>query len=88
MPKVTADKQTVMKNFSRHEKDTGSPEVQIAVLSQRISRLTEHFSQFKKDNNSKRGLVRLIGRRKRLMNYLKRTNPESYAELMKKMESK
>jgi small subunit ribosomal protein S15 len=79
------DKKTLVKQFSRHEKDTGSAEVQIAVMSQRIAHLTEHFTQFKKDNNSKRGLMRLIGRRKRLMRYLERTNPENYKALMKKL---
>jgi small subunit ribosomal protein S15 len=80
-----ADKKSVIKEYQKNEKDTGSSEVQIAIMTQRISNLTEHFKSFKKDNNSKRGLVRIIGRRKRLMRYLKKVNPESYAALTKKL---
>lgn len=83
--KVIADKKSVIKEFAKNEKDTGSSEVQIAIMTQRIASLTEHFKKFKKDNNSKRGLVRIIGRRKRLMRYLKRVNPESYSALIKKL---
>lgn len=85
MPSKVADKKSVIKEFAKNEKDTGSSEVQIALMTQRIAKLTEHFKSFKKDNNSKRGLVRIIGRRKRLMRYLKKVNPESYASLTKKL---
>jgi small subunit ribosomal protein S15 len=83
--KVIADKKSVIKEYQKNEKDTGSSEVQIAIMTQKIANLTEHFKSFKKDNNSKRGLVRIIGRRKRLMRYLKKVNPESYANLTKKL---
>lgn len=78
-------KKKVITDFSRHEKDTGSPEVQIALMSERIKNLTEHFKKFPKDNNSKRGLLRLIGRRKRLLRYLEKTDPLKYAEITKKL---
>ncbi len=78
-------KKKVITDFSRHEKDTGSPEVQIALMSERIKNLTEHFKNFPKDNNSKRGLLRLIGRRKRLLRYLEKTDPLKYAEITKKL---
>lgn len=80
------EKKEIMKSFSRHDKDTGSPEVQIALMTQRIAKLTEHFKKFPKDNNSKRGLLRLIGRRKRLLQYLMRKNPSKYRELISKLE--
>lgn len=85
MPTKIADKKSVIKEFGKNEKDTGSSEVQIAIMTKRIADLTEHFKKFAKDNNSKRGLVRIIGRRKRLLNYLKKTNPDSYAALTKKL---
>lgn len=78
-------KKKIVNEFSRHEKDTGSPEVQIALMSQRIKNLTEHFKNFPKDNNSKRGLLRLIGRRKRLLRYLEKTDSLKYAEITKKL---
>ncbi|MCX7820983.1 MAG: 30S ribosomal protein S15 [Brevinematales bacterium] len=82
----TADvKKKVIGNFSRHEKDTGSTEVQIALMSERIKNLTEHFKNYPKDNNSKRGLLRLIGRRKRLLRYLEKTDPLKYEEITKKL---
>ncbi len=83
---TTEVKKKVVTAFSRHEKDTGSPEVQIALMSERIKNLTEHFKNFPKDNNSKRGLLRLIGRRKRLLKYLEKTDPIKYAEITKKLD--
>ncbi|MGC8765578.1 MAG: 30S ribosomal protein S15 [Brevinematia bacterium] len=79
-------KKGIMSKFSRHEKDTGSPEVQIALMTERIKNLTEHFKKFPKDNNSKRGLLRLIGRRKRLLRYLERVNPAAFHEIKSKLE--
>ena len=86
MPISSSERKAVIQEFAQHEKDTGSPEVQIAVMTQRIRSLTVHFNQFKKDNGSKRGLVRLIGRRKRLLNYLKHVSPERHAALVKKLD--
>ncbi|MGA2142908.1 MAG: 30S ribosomal protein S15 [Brevinematales bacterium] len=85
---TSTDKKTIIGKFARHEKDTGSSEVQIAIMSQKISNLTEHFKQFKKDNNSKRGLLRLIGRRRRLMRYLQATNPASFHNIQTKLKLK
>jgi small subunit ribosomal protein S15 len=86
MPISSTEKKTVIQKYQKHEKDTGSPEVQIAVMSQRIASLTKHFIAFKKDNTSKRGLVRIIGRRKRLLNYLKKISPERYHAVVKKLD--
>ncbi|MDE0119038.1 MAG: 30S ribosomal protein S15 [Bdellovibrionales bacterium] len=68
----------IRKQFSRSEKDTGSPEVQVALLTNRISILTEHFKKHKKDHHSKRDLFKIVSRRKRLLNYIKKTNPKIY----------
>ncbi len=85
MPLTRAEKKTVIQEYAKHEKDTGSTEVQIAIMSQKIAHLTEHFKVFKKDNNSKRGLMRLIGRRRRLLRYLQKVSPERYHNLAKKL---
>ncbi len=85
---TSADKKTVIDKFARHEKDTGSAEVQIAVMTQKIANLTEHFKKFKKDNNSKRGLLRLIGRRRRLLRYLQSVNPANYHTVTTKLKIK
>jgi small subunit ribosomal protein S15 len=85
MPLTSAEKKTVIQKFAKHEKDTGSTEVQIAIMTQKIAHLTEHFKLFKKDNNSKRGLMRLIGRRKRLMRYLQKISPERYNAISNKL---
>ena len=71
--------------YARSEKDTGSPEVQIAILSERISNLTEHFQSHKKDNHSRTGLMRLINQRRSLLAYLKKSNKESYEKLIEKL---
>ncbi len=68
-----------------HGKDTGSPEVQIALLSQRIAELTEHFKTHKKDHHSRRGLLILVAKRRRLLKYLKGTSPERYQTLIQKL---
>lgn len=85
MPITSGEKKAVIKEFAHHAKDTGSAEVQIAIMTQKIASLTKHFQQFKKDNNSKRGLVRLIGRRKKLLRYLKQTSLERYSQLSSKL---
>jgi len=76
----SAKKQEIVKQFGRNENDTGSSEVQIALISARITELTEHLKSFKKDHASRLGLLKLVGQRRRLMRYLKRTNKESYAK--------
>jgi len=81
----TTEKQNLAKEFGRHEKDTGSPEVQIAILTKRIEALSEHFKKHKKDTNSRRGFLKLIGRRRRLLRYLQKTDPEKYQEVIKKL---
>ena len=73
-----AKKQEIVSKFGKNETDTGSSEVQIALLSARIAELTEHLKTFKKDHASRLGLLKLVGQRRRLMRYLKRTNRESY----------
>ncbi|NWF69354.1 MAG: 30S ribosomal protein S15 [Chloroflexi bacterium] len=83
---LTKDKKSeLMKNFGRHEGDTGSPEVQIAMLSERISQLTEHLKTHKHDQHSRRGLLKLVGQRRRQLNYLNDTDPDSYRTLIKKL---
>ena len=78
-------KKNIIKDFSTKDNDTGSPEVQIAVLSERINNLIEHFKSHKHDNHSKRGLVGLVNRRKKLLNYLSKKNNEKYNDLIKKL---
>ena len=75
----------LINEFSKSEKDTGSTSVQIAVISERIKNLTEHFKTHKKDNHSKRGLVALVNKRKKLLNYLSRKNNEQYKSVIKKL---
>ena len=79
----SAKKAEIMSTFARGEKDTGSPEVQIALLSERISYLTEHLKENKKDHSSRLGLLKLVGQRKRLMKYLKKKNYSKYTEVVK-----
>jgi small subunit ribosomal protein S15 len=74
-------KSSLITEFSRHEGDTGSPEVQIALLSSRIKQLTDHLRVHKHDESSRRGLLKLVGQRRRLLNYLRRTDYERYLAL-------
>lgn len=85
MPLVKEKKAEIISKFKVHEKDTGSPEVQVALLTQHIKELTEHFKVHKKDHHSKRGLLKMIGRRKRLLEYLKSKNVEKYKNLIKEL---
>lgn len=78
-------KQELLKEFGQHETDTGSPEVQIAILSDRIKNLTEHFKTHAKDNHSRRGLLKLVGQRRRLLNYLINKDIERYRAIIKKL---
>ena len=75
-------KQDIVRNYRRSELDTGSSEVQVALLTARIKDLTEHFKVNKKDHHSRRGLIRLVNRRRKLLDYMKRTNPESYTKII------
>ncbi|MGD0807791.1 MAG: 30S ribosomal protein S15 [Anaerolineales bacterium] len=79
------EKQKVMSQFHRHDTDTGSPEVQIAVLTARINQLTEHLKKNKHDESSRRGLLKMVGQRRRHLAYLGRTNPEKYREVTEKL---
>ncbi len=79
------EKQAHVEKFGKHERDTGSPEVQIAMLTQRINELTEHLRTHKHDHYSRRGLLKLVGRRRRFLNYLQRTNLEGYRALIKEL---
>ena len=79
-------KQEVIKTFRRGEKDTGSPEVQIAILTKRISDLTEHLKINKKDHSSRLGLLKLVGKRKRLLKYFKKANLERFHEIAKELK--
>ncbi len=78
-------KQEIIRQFQQHENDTGSVEVQIALLTERINRLAQHFEKHKHDTNSKRGLLGLVGRRRKLLKYLARTNPDRYKEVIAKL---
>jgi small subunit ribosomal protein S15 len=82
MPLVPGAKQQVITSHRLHDSDTGSPEVQIALLSQRIDYLTEHFKVHKKDHHSRRGLLKLVGQRRRLLDYLKRSDVERYRKIV------
>lgn len=82
----TEEKQTTVNKFAIHEGDTGSPEVQIALLSLQIEKLSEHLKDHKKDNHSRRGLLQMVGKRRRLIQYLKDSEPERYNELSKKLK--
>ncbi|MBN2397933.1 MAG: 30S ribosomal protein S15 [Deltaproteobacteria bacterium] len=78
-------KKEIIADFQTHEGDTGSPEVQIALLSGRIEYLTEHFKTHKKDHHSRRGLLKLVGQRRNMLDYLKKKDIERYRELIKRL---
>jgi small subunit ribosomal protein S15 len=78
-------KQAVVEQFRVHQTDTGSPEVQVALLSQRIDHLTEHFKVHVKDHHSRRGLLKLVGQRRRLLDYLRNTDFERYQSLIQRL---
>ena len=83
---LSKDRKTeVIGTYRTHGTDTGSPEVQVALLSERISYLTEHFKTHAKDHHSRRGLLKLVGQRRRLLDYLKRKDTDKYAELINKL---
>ena len=82
----TKKKQTVIKKHQVHEKDTGSPEVQVAIISTQIDELAKHLKKHKKDNHSRRGLIKMVADRRTHLKYLERTSKARYNALMKKME--
>lgn len=79
------EKEEIIKRFQVHDKDSGSPEVQIALLTERIKQLTGHFQVHKKDYHSRRGLLKLVGQRRRLLDYLKSKRIEKYREVVKEL---
>ena len=83
---TTKKKQKVIKKHQVHEKDTGSPEVQVAVLSVQIEQLAKHLKKHKKDNHSRRGLIKMVADRRTHLKYLERTNKTRYNALVKKMD--
>jgi small subunit ribosomal protein S15 len=78
-------KERILSDFRTHESDTGSPQVQIALLSQRITELTEHFKTHKKDNHSRRGLLKMVSQRRSLLDYLKGKDIEQYHEMVARL---
>lgn len=82
MPLNKESKNTIIEKFKVHDVDTGSPEVQIALLSKRIEYLTEHFKIHKKDHHSRQGLIKMVGKRRRLLDYLKKKNLSRYKEVI------
>ena len=85
MPITKEDKEKIIKKFGKDENDTGSTEVQIAILTHRISELTEHLKIHKKDKHTRRGLVALVSQRKKLLKYLVRSDSDSYLKLVKEL---
>ena len=85
MPLLQAQKAEIIDKFAQHKGDTGSPEVQVALLSERINGLGEHFTAHKRDHSSRRGLVKLVNQRRKLLDYLRATQPQKYQELVERL---
>ena len=85
MPLIKAEKTDIIESYQTHEGDTGSPAVQIAILTTRISQLTEHLREHKHDHHSRRGLLMLVGRRRRFLNSLQRKDLEGYRSLIREL---
>jgi len=85
MPLSQEEKQRIINEFKTHESDTGSPEVQVALLTHRINELTEHLRIHKKDHHSRRGLLKMVGQRRALLVYLNKISPERYAKLIERL---
>ena len=85
MTMSAAEKKSIVEEYKRGDNDTGSPEVQVALMSARISELTEHFKVHKKDRHSRQGLVRLVNSRRKLLDYLKKKDAERYFDLIKRL---
>ncbi len=83
---TSEQKKELVKKYGKHEKDVGSPEVQIAILTARINQLAEHFEKHPKDKHSRIGLIKIIGKRRRLLRYLERTNYESYKKILEELD--
>ena len=79
------DKVKIVKEVGRSDKDTGSPEVQVAIFTEKIKQLTEHLKTHKKDEHSRRGLLKMVGKRRRLLDYLSKKNTEAYEAIIKKL---
>lgn len=88
MSKVEAEKTWIISKYQLHEKDTGSPEVQIAIFTEKISELAKHLKSHKKDLHSRRGLLGMVSKRRRLLGYLEREDPKRYEEIAKKLKLK
>jgi small subunit ribosomal protein S15 len=83
---LTRDRKSeIIGSYKTHDSDTGSPEVQVAILSERINYLTEHFKTHAKDHHSRRGLLKLVGQRRRLLDYLKQKDSERYGDLIRRL---
>jgi small subunit ribosomal protein S15 len=85
MTQFDAVKTSVIEQFKRHDTDTGSPEVQIALLTSRIEHLNRHLQEHKKDHHSRRGLLKMVGQRRRLLNYIRNTDVERYREISRRL---
>lgn len=85
MPIAKAEKNVIIQDYARHTNDTGSPEVQIALLTTRITQLTEHLKTHRHDEHSRRGLLKLVGQRRRHLRYLSETKPDVYRELIQRL---
>ena len=85
MTVLKADKQEIVRKFRRHDKDTSSPEVQVALLTKRITDLNDHFKTHEKDHHSRRGLLQIVGQRKRVLEYLKEKDIERYRKLISQL---
>jgi small subunit ribosomal protein S15 len=85
MPLNTEKKQSIISEFKTHDSDTGSPEVQIALMSERITYLTDHFKTHTKDHHSRRGLLMLVGQRRKLLDYLKSKDKERYEKIIERL---
>jgi len=81
----TQEKQQIIEDYKTHDTDTGSPEVQVAILTYRINELTEHFKVHKQDHHGRRGLLKLVGRRRRLLDYLKRKDLQRYKTTIERL---
>jgi small subunit ribosomal protein S15 len=85
MPLATERKRDVIQKHKMHDKDTGSPEVQIALLTERVNYLTDHFKKHAKDHHSRQGLLKIVNQRRRLLNYIKRIDPPRYRKLIEEL---
>ena len=85
MALLTEEKASIVEKYKRNDGDTGSPEVQIALLTENINKLQNHFKNHNKDHHSRSGLIRMVNLRRKLLAYLKRKDPNSYAEIVKKL---